>query len=105
MKKLRQIQRSYSSTHKFVQEKLRPLGNGTVQVKYHRHLPIALVLLQNIQNKNAMSGKMIAELSDWYVNLIFLGATTVPTRYHDDHLPSNPCRPAMCLNKNLFVAI
>ncbi|ORZ40868.1 ClpP/crotonase-like domain-containing protein [Catenaria anguillulae PL171] len=43
---------------------LRPLGSGTVHLQYHRHLPIALLRLDNPAKLNALSGTMMATLAD-----------------------------------------
>ncbi|KAI9152572.1 hypothetical protein H9P43_009364 [Blastocladiella emersonii ATCC 22665] len=45
-------------------DSFRALGHGRVHLKYHRHLPVALVQLDNPAKLNALSGCMMAELAD-----------------------------------------
>lgn len=47
-----------------LREQFRPLGKGTVHLKWHTHLPLALIQLDHPAKMNAMSGKMMAELAD-----------------------------------------
>lgn len=47
-----------------VRESFRPLGGGSIQLLYPRNSKLALLELQNASKRNAMSGKMMAELAD-----------------------------------------
>jgi len=49
---------------KYLQEYLRPLGTGSIKLNLKEFDGIATIHIDNSKKKNALSGKMMAELAD-----------------------------------------
>ncbi|CAG8492205.1 17090_t:CDS:2, partial [Acaulospora morrowiae] len=74
--------RQYSSVHgelSEVREELRKLGHGTVEFNPSFSPGIGLITLQNVERRNALSGRMMAQLADLVDRLerIVKGETSV----------------------------